>query len=108
MPSGTTRSLATCQPAPSSTRTTRLSGPAPTSRAKAARISLNIAVLTASARNHSPVAGREDVEPLEPVMAERQRALAAARPDPADDRLEAGATIVAGPALRRPGRLPRR
>src|SRR3954469_23547627 len=60
MPSGMTRSLATCQPAPSRTSTTSVSGPAPTSRAKAARISLNIAAFAASARNHTtaPVAGR--------------------------------------------------
>lgn len=38
MPSGTIRSVATCQPAPSSTKTTRLSGPAPTSRAKARKV----------------------------------------------------------------------
>src|SRR3954467_10602492 len=59
-PSGTTRSLATCQPAPSSTRMTCLSGPAPTSAANDARSALNRAVLTPSAMNHttSPVAGR--------------------------------------------------
>jgi len=38
-------------------------------------------------------------------MAERQRALTAARPDPADDRLEAGAMFVEGPDLHRPVRV---
>ncbi len=57
-PSGTSRSLATCQPAPSSTRMTRLSGP--TSAANDARSALNSAVLTPSAMNQTtwPVAGR--------------------------------------------------
>src|SRR3954467_5241639 len=40
-PSGTTRSLATCQPAPSSTRMTCLSGPAPISVANDASSALN-------------------------------------------------------------------
>jgi hypothetical protein len=59
-PCGTSRSLATCQPAPSSTRMTCLSTPAPTSAANEARSALNSAVLTPSAMNHttSPVAGR--------------------------------------------------
>src|SRR3954452_9077423 len=59
-PAGTTRSLATCQPAPSSTRMMCLSGPAPTSAANDANSALNRAVLTPSAMNHttSPVAGR--------------------------------------------------
>jgi hypothetical protein len=59
-PSGTSRSRATCQPAPSSTRMMRLSGPAPTSAANDASSARNSAVLTPSAMNQTtwPVAGR--------------------------------------------------
>src|SRR3954447_3080181 len=59
-PSGTSRSLATCQPAPSSTRMTCLSRPAPISAANDPRSAPNSAVLTPPAMNHttSPVAGR--------------------------------------------------
>src|SRR3954467_6766507 len=59
-PSGTSRSLETCQPAPSSTRMMCLLGPAPISVANDASSALNSAVLTPSAMNHTtwPVAGR--------------------------------------------------
>src|SRR3954452_2334306 len=107
MPSGTCRSLATCQPAPSRTSTTILSAD------------------VAGERGQDPVEHRcvhrvgqepddgagcwpdeaENIDPLEALVPASQRALTLARPDLADDRLEAGAMFIEGPHLDRPVRL---
>lgn len=46
-----------------------------------------------------------DIEPLEPVLAKRDRALALGRPSPACDRLEAYPMLIKGPARDRPVRV---
>src|ERR1700704_803781 len=105
MPSGTRSRLLTCQPAPSSTRMTVLSGPAPSVAAKPSSTLWNSGTLTlgqppldrAGGRPHETV----EVEPLVFVRAERHRALAAPGPNPPDERLQAEAMLVEGPQLDR-------
>jgi hypothetical protein len=74
------------------------SRPAPASRAKRARVSSNSSLLTPVARYQkpSPVAGETKA-----VVAAGDRALAARRPDPAEDRLQADPVLVGGEGLDR-------
>src|SRR3954465_7057724 len=101
MPSGISRSFAICQPAPASTRTTRLCAPAPTSCAKAARILLNRAVFTPSATTQetSPVAGR--TKPNRQRLGAGVEAAVVAQPVQAE--LVVAADQLADPARREAG-----
>lgn len=60
MPSGTTRSLAVCQPAPLRTSTARCCASILSSRAKAANANPMVSVVTVGSRHHQlwPVVGR--------------------------------------------------
>ena len=80
------------------------SRPAPASRAKSARVSSKSSLETPVDEVPEALAGggRDeggDVEPLEAVVAEGDRALAARRPDPAQDRLQPDAVLVGGEDL---------
>src|SRR5215475_5153562 len=77
----------------------RLVGPAPTDLAKSARMSSNISLQTALAMFHTvrPLAESRDVEPLEAMMAERDRPLADRRPHAAYNRLQTDAVFIHRP-----------
>src|SRR3954452_16689922 len=107
-PSGTTRFGSVCQPALSSPSTTMPSRPAPASRANKARSPAKNDLDTpfdtcqkvspeGLARDRLHEGG--DVQPLVPVMAERDRPLTFGRPHPPDDRLQPDAVLVGGPDL---------
>ena len=92
------------QPALSITKMTILSGPAPTSRAKASRVAWKASTLTVLNRNHTtwPLAGRDEAvkgEPLEAVATSGEGPPPLGRPHPTGQRLQAEAVLVEGPDL---------
>src|SRR4051795_13771168 len=108
MPSGTARLGAVCQPALSSPSTMIRSRPAPASRANKARSPAKNGLDTPfdTCQKVSPeglARGRPheggDVQPLVPVMTQRDRPLTLGRPHPPDDRLQPDAVLVGGPDL---------